>query len=131
MYELLIRLDASFERLIYKYGRPSAAVRYWAPTVTGAIVAYILGSTLAVRWDDVVNWIEDLQDTAKSFLTEWILKPLKNIYTTVRHKEARLAITSNESLNADLEVGFLGKSLRVYPMILHFLAVISLWNEWS
>ncbi|KAI8825635.1 ATP synthase regulation protein NCA2-domain-containing protein [Fimicolochytrium jonesii] len=96
-------LDSVFDRLRRTYGRPSHATRYWLPTVVISVAAYVGGKTLAVRWDDVVAWATDARETAKSFCVEWIAKPLDNIYKTVRHKEARLAISSGDSLNADLQ----------------------------
>ncbi|TPX58762.1 hypothetical protein SpCBS45565_g07910 [Spizellomyces sp. 'palustris'] len=103
VYTSFITFDWSFDRLIRKYGRPSRITRYWLPAATGAFLAYSIGSTLALRWDDVVDWVDNLRDTISSFFTEWIVKPLQNVYTTIRHKEAQLAITSSESLNADLK----------------------------
>ncbi|KAJ3012623.1 Nuclear control of ATPase protein 2 [Thoreauomyces humboldtii] len=96
-------LETSFLDLRRKHGRPSVYVRNWVPALVLALGTYQVGSTLAVRWEDVKHWADDFRETAASFFLEWIVKPLENVYTTVRHKEARLSISSGESLSADLK----------------------------
>ncbi|KAI9014778.1 ATP synthase regulation protein NCA2-domain-containing protein [Gaertneriomyces semiglobifer] len=102
VYTSLSTFDDSFASLLQTYGRPSPTARMWAPVLLSSFAAYRAASTLAFRWDDVLEWAEALKDTVASFWSEWILKPLRDIYSTIRHKEARLAIQSSESLNADL-----------------------------
>ncbi|KAJ3045269.1 Nuclear control of ATPase protein 2 [Rhizophlyctis rosea] len=85
------------------YGRPKPLVRYWFPALAGLIISYQLGSTLAIRWNDIVNWANNVRDTAKDFLWDWVVKPLEQVYATVRHQESRLALLGSESLSSDLE----------------------------
>ncbi|KAJ3298805.1 Nuclear control of ATPase protein 2 [Borealophlyctis nickersoniae] len=103
VYLSILSLDAKFERARRKYGRPPLLVRLWAPAVTGAIVTYKLGSNLALRWDDLVAWVGDLQDTARAFIFDWVITPLRQVYATVRHRETRLALLGSESLSSDIE----------------------------
>ena len=86
------------------YGPPSRAIRYWFPVLAGTLITYQLGSSLAIRWKDIVNWANNVRDTAKDFALEWVVKPLQQVYATVRHKESRLALLGSESLSSDLEV---------------------------
>ncbi|TPX57764.1 hypothetical protein PhCBS80983_g03581 [Powellomyces hirtus] len=103
IYSSLQLLEPSFHQLMSRHGRPSALARYWAPVAALTLTAYKVGSTVAVRWDDVQDWANNFKETVLSFFSEWILKPLENIYVTVRHKEARLSLSSGDSLTADLE----------------------------
>ncbi|KAI9106164.1 ATP synthase regulation protein NCA2-domain-containing protein [Phlyctochytrium arcticum] len=101
-YTSFISLEWSFTRLRNKYGRPSRLTRYWFPLTVGALSAYTAKAALVVKKEDIIKYVLNAQDTLYSFFAEWIVKPLQEVYATVRHKEARLAITSAESLNSDL-----------------------------
>ncbi|KAJ3170581.1 Nuclear control of ATPase protein 2 [Geranomyces variabilis] len=103
IYSSLQQLEPTFKRLLRKHGRPSALTRRWVPATTAVFIAYRFGSALALRWDDAKAWAQDLKETAYGFFIEWIVKPIENIYVTVRHKENRLSLTSAGSLTADLE----------------------------
>ncbi|KAJ3161298.1 Nuclear control of ATPase protein 2 [Geranomyces michiganensis] len=103
IYGSLQHHELTFKRLMQKHGRPSPLARRWVPVTSAVFIAYQFGSALAVRWDDVKAWAEDVKETAYDFFVEWIVKPLENIYVTVRHKETRLSLSSAGSLAADLE----------------------------
>lgn len=52
----------------------------------------------------LVRWIQiNIVETASSFYKNWIVKPLVNIWETIRHDDnSKIAITSKNSLNSDL-----------------------------
>ncbi|KAJ3051579.1 Nuclear control of ATPase protein 2 [Rhizophlyctis rosea] len=103
MSSRITTVDAHLNGVRQSYGPPSRAVRYWFPIVASTLITYQLGSSLAIRWNDLVNWANNVRDTARDFALEWVVKPLQQVYATVRHRESRLALLGSESLSSDLE----------------------------
>ncbi|KAH8912788.1 ATP synthase regulation protein NCA2 [Coniochaeta sp. PMI_546] len=90
------------QKLVQQYGRPSRLVRYWLP----GLILFLSSSTilriLANRRADIINWMEDLGNTAKDFWFNWVIEPTRKIIGTIRHDEtSEIAIMSKDSLKAD------------------------------
>lgn len=60
--------------------------------------------TVSLHWKDLVGWARGAVDTIKAVWSTWVVDPVMALYTTVRHRDARLAIMGAESLTSDLEV---------------------------
>jgi nuclear-control-of-ATPase protein 2 len=92
------------QKLVRQYGRPSRLVRYWLP----GLVLFLSSSTIlrvvANRRADIINWMQDLGNTAKDFWFNWVIEPMRKIIGTIRHDEnSEIAIMSRDSLKADRE----------------------------
>jgi ATP synthase regulation protein NCA2 len=92
-----------------KYSRPSWWERQWIPITAGFIATYAVTSYISVsRMVDLVTMsTKNVLDTCQSFVMNWIVEPFVDMWNTIRHKEARLAILGTESVNSDLEVSHL------------------------
>lgn len=88
--------------LVGQYGRPSKLIRYWLP----GLVLFLSSSTIlrvvANRRADIINWMQDLGNTAKDFWFNWVVEPTRKIIGTIRHdSNSEIAIMSRDSLKAD------------------------------
>ncbi|RKO86165.1 hypothetical protein BDK51DRAFT_39813 [Blyttiomyces helicus] len=100
------------------HGIPSALVRAWLPVTLAALAAWQLRSSIAFRWDAIIAFASNARETVVGFLREWVWRPVVDVYETVRHREARLALMGSKSLGSDLdrvETKAIHKTLRLNP----------------
>ncbi|KAJ9142858.1 ATP synthase regulation protein NCA2 [Coniochaeta hoffmannii] len=90
------------QKLVRQYGRPSRLVRYWLPGLALFLSSSTILRVLVNRKADIINWMQDLGNTAKDFWFNWVIEPVRKIIGTIRHDEnSEIAIMSRDSLKAD------------------------------
>ncbi|KAI9207861.1 ATP synthase regulation protein NCA2-domain-containing protein [Polychytrium aggregatum] len=94
-------LEGHYAHLGRSHGRPSFVTRWWLPASLGAFAAWKLSKVLTGQV--ISDYITEIGLTVHSFASEWIYKPLRDIWMTIRHQEAQLALLGAESLNSDIE----------------------------
>ncbi|KAJ3094213.1 Nuclear control of ATPase protein 2 [Phlyctochytrium planicorne] len=90
-------LRSSYEGLFI----PSPIRRLWLPVTSAAILALFIRRSFSLS--EVVSLYHETIKTASVFVSEWLLRPIRDIYETIRHRERKLALLGTESLNSDLE----------------------------
>ncbi|KAJ3129678.1 Nuclear control of ATPase protein 2 [Nowakowskiella sp. JEL0407] len=96
-------LKSELSKLKSIHGAPHYILRNWIPIATTLILANRAASQFYFSFEVYQIWARELYLGAQAFLEEWIWKPMKGIWETVRHKETKLALMGAESLNSDLE----------------------------
>lgn len=84
---------------------PRFLARYWIPVVLFMIYVPSTTYTIAANRAEILRWLrENVVETARGFWRNWIVTPLRNIISTVKHDDdSRIAIMSQESLTSDLD----------------------------
>ncbi|KAJ3401069.1 hypothetical protein CcCBS67573_g07179 [Chytriomyces confervae] len=96
-------LPAALANIQTKYGTPTWFQQYWIHSVAGASAALVVASSLSLNARSIRTLATAIVETAKSLAEDYIFLPLKQMYSTIRHRERRLALMGSDSLNADLE----------------------------
>ncbi|KAJ3239966.1 Nuclear control of ATPase protein 2 [Chytriomyces hyalinus] len=96
-------LPAALARVQKKYGTPTWFQQYWIHSVAGASAAFVIASSLSWNARSLRTLGTAIIETTKSLAQDYIFLPLKQMYSTIRHRERRLALMGSDSLNADLE----------------------------
>ncbi|KAI8844051.1 ATP synthase regulation protein NCA2-domain-containing protein [Chytriomyces cf. hyalinus JEL632] len=96
-------LSAALANIQTKYGTPTWFQQYWIHSVAGASAALVVASSLSLNARSIRTLGTAIVETAKSLAEDYIFLPLKQMYSTIRHRERRLALMGSDSLNADLE----------------------------
>ncbi|RKP06882.1 ATP synthase regulation protein NCA2-domain-containing protein [Thamnocephalis sphaerospora] len=94
---------AATTRVLHANGRPSFLTRYWPMLGAGLLLGPWAAGTLFSYRYSLRDWVRELGTTTRQFLFEWVWRPVRDIYETVRHREPRLAIMGKASLSSDLE----------------------------
>ncbi|RKP37688.1 nuclear control of ATP synthase 2 [Dimargaris cristalligena] len=82
---------------------PSWLTRYWLPVATTGLAVHLTGRWLYGHRGDLTRIAHEIRLTARDYLQHWVLKPLQNVWHTIRHQDQTLALASAESLHSDLE----------------------------
>ena len=95
-----------YERLVQvrlrDLGRPRGLLRWWLPAATALLASGAALSVLYQRQADVVGWIQDAGTTARDFVANWVVTPIRKTLGTIRHdKDSEIALMSRESLEGD------------------------------
>lgn len=102
--ERSLKLSEVNLKVIKSASPPSTLERYYLPVILGYLVFSRSLSTYNIYKNDIFLWIDDAKDTVKNFLVDWIIDPINQMYRTIRHREHRLKLTSQKSLESDLQV---------------------------
>lgn len=88
-----------------KHKQPSLLTKIWPFALLA--YRYIPGivSNIVDNQDEIYTWWkENVYETAVSFWKNWVVKPVMNIWKTIRHDdESKIAVMSKQSLNSDLD----------------------------
>ncbi|KAL7753367.1 Nuclear control of ATPase protein 2 [Sorochytrium milnesiophthora] len=86
------------------HGRPKVTTLYWLPVAVGITGSLWLAHRYRnVTLEDMVAGVVGAYRFVVNGITDWVIKPMRDIYETVRHRERRLAIMGTESLQNDLQ----------------------------
>jgi nuclear-control-of-ATPase protein 2 len=89
-------------KLVVRYGRPSALVRYWLPA--GLLLAFS-GTFFRILFKKkaaILTWVRELGVTVLDFWANWVVEPLRKVIGTIRHDEdSEVALLSKRSLEGD------------------------------
>jgi len=100
----LPQFNASFERRVKKYGRPSRLIRLWLPVTVGILSSSTILRILVNRKADIMTWIQEFGTTCIDFWSNWVVDPVRKVIGTIRHDEgSEVAIMSKRSLEGDRE----------------------------
>lgn len=85
--------------------KPSFLTRYWPSILLTGLYGPSAVITVITNKDEIINFIQNnLIETVKGFWKNWILKPVSNILSTIRHDDnSEISIMSQKSLDSDLE----------------------------
>ena len=98
----LPQFNASFERRVKKYGKPSRLIRLWLPVTIGVLSSSTILRILVNRQADIVTWIREFGATCIDFWSNWVVDPVRKVIGTIRHDEgSEVAIMSKRSLEGD------------------------------
>lgn len=75
--------------------------RWWP----AGIVALYGGLTVLGNWQSILEWFEtSVVDTARAFVTNWVVAPMQTVYQTIRHDpNSTVALMGKQSLMSDLD----------------------------
>lgn len=89
--------------------RPPFLTRAWPYLLSIPVVTLVLGRTIYNSRETLVRWTLEAGETARSFLVDWVVEPVKKILETVRGGEGNgMTLMGKESLKSDLQVGLRG-----------------------
>ncbi|CCH46958.1 hypothetical protein BN7_6564 [Wickerhamomyces ciferrii] len=94
----------SIQQLRSLNSKPSFITRYWPTILLTGVYGPSTILSIITNKDQILEFIQkNLIDTVKGFLNNWILKPVKNILSTIRHDDnSEISIMSQKSLDSDL-----------------------------
>lgn len=98
-------LKHSTHHLVRHHNQPSFLTRFWPLALIGYKYVPEIVQQVVNNREAAILWIRtNIVETVSSFARNWIVKPLVNIWKTIRHDDSsKIAITSKNSLNSDLE----------------------------
>lgn len=101
----LLPLQSAVQKQVAKEaGKPSIWIRYWPLALATVTFGGTALRILFNRRASIAQWGRDVASTARDFWYNWIVEPVSNIISTIRHdEEAQVAIVSRKSLEADME----------------------------
>ncbi|KAJ3104542.1 Nuclear control of ATPase protein 2 [Physocladia obscura] len=82
---------------------PSTLQLYWLPATLGVSLVVTALSSVSRNKLTIAAAADNLLKTAHAFVADYIMAPLLQIYSTIRHKERRLALMGELSLSSDLD----------------------------
>ena len=101
---ILPNQDTHTSTLVALYGRPSTITRYWP---LGATILFSGSTILRLLFnnkENIISWIQDSYTTVIDFWQNWVVKPITDIISTIRHDESsQIALMSRQSLQADMD----------------------------
>ncbi|KZT60280.1 NCA2-domain-containing protein [Calocera cornea HHB12733] len=106
---LLATLDAlqtsarTHDAIVAPHAPPSRWTRLWPRLVFLPVIAYFAARSLYASREQVWGWIKDSKETAKGFITSWVIEPVKEILKTIRTGEGEVQVVSKEGLKSDLD----------------------------
>jgi nuclear control of ATPase protein 2 len=90
--------------LMSMYGRPSILTRYWPMGTFFAFSGSTILKLLFNRRANLVTWAMDTYTTITDFWRNWVITPIVNIISTIRHEDSsQIALMSGQSLQADMD----------------------------
>ncbi|KAK7204149.1 ATP synthase regulation protein NCA2-domain-containing protein [Myxozyma melibiosi] len=112
MAERMIRIADEFlpvqavaqREALKEAGKPKFWIRYWPVCLASVTFGGTALRILFNRRASIAQWAQDAAATTMDFWYNWIVEPVKNIISTIRHDDAaQVAIVSRKSLQADME----------------------------
>ncbi|TPX48167.1 hypothetical protein SeMB42_g03112 [Synchytrium endobioticum] len=102
-YQILKTANPKLPTLTAKHGPPSPVLRHWPRALPSLLALNTLSKTLTVsNYTLIATSVSESFTTIHSFAIDWILKPLQDIYMTIRHREPQLVALGSLSLDADM-----------------------------
>ncbi|KAK4705974.1 nuclear control of ATPase protein 2, partial [Phenoliferia sp. Uapishka_3] len=84
--------------------RPSPVIRAWPYLLSIPLSFYLVGRTVYTSRETLRRYANTAGDTARGFIIDWVVEPIKKILETVRHgDDGAMALMGKESLRSDLE----------------------------
>ncbi|KNE66760.1 hypothetical protein AMAG_11255 [Allomyces macrogynus ATCC 38327] len=87
---------------IQTHRRPNAVVRWWLPVVTAALCSTVAAQQVQVSWPTLIAAGRAAVEFCQHAVADYIVKPARDVFETVRHREHRLAVMGAKSLASDL-----------------------------
>lgn len=86
------------------YGRPSRLTRYWPAGATLLLSGSTILRFLLNKRAELTTATRDAATTVIDFWRNWVVAPLTDIISTIRHEEgSQIALMGQESLKADMD----------------------------
>jgi len=86
------------------YGRPSRLVRYWPAAGTLLLCGSTILRVLVNNRAELITWARDTATTIIDFWRNWVVAPLTDIISTIRHDDAnQIALMGRQSLKSDMD----------------------------
>ena len=108
------------------YGRPFWLVRYWPAAVTLLLSGSTILRILANKRVELTTWARDTATTIVDFWRNWVVVPLTDIISTIRHDDVnQIALMGRQSLKSDMDslermvVEFAAKNPQYIPLEYH------------
>jgi len=101
--QLITKYDVILSHAIAKTSPPPFLLRIFPQTVLGLTLSYFAYQQIAGRSLDIQEWLRDNQIILNNLIKEWILKPVREIYSTIRYNEPRLALMRPDELEVELK----------------------------
>ena len=98
----LSRYESTTRNFHERFGNPGQLARYWHYSVFGLCLLGIGINRLS--FGIIRGWVDNSVQIVKSFVSNWIIQPLLDVYETIRYKDNNLSVLGAESLASDLEV---------------------------
>src|SRR5271156_3063885 len=101
---ILPNQDTHTSTLVTLYGRPSTITRYWPLGATLLFSGSTILRLLLNNRANIISWFQDSYTTIIDFWQNWVVKPITDIISTIRHDESsQIALMSRQSLQADMD----------------------------
>ena len=94
----------ALEELHLPLVRPSRLARYWPSALLGMVVFGVGRRFLSLNRQLLLSTITDAVVIVRHYVSEWLLKPLHQMYSTIRHDRRQLAVMDASALRLDVEV---------------------------
>ncbi|KAI9168591.1 Nuclear control of ATPase protein 2 [Blastocladiella emersonii ATCC 22665] len=92
-----------FVSVLANHGRPGVLTRSWLP-LSASLLAFSVGvQQLRFNWTSLTATARSTVAFVANGVRDWILRPVVDMYETVRHREHRLALMGARSLASDLD----------------------------
>jgi nuclear-control-of-ATPase protein 2 len=95
---------------------PSALTRAWPYLLSLPLISYTAGRLVYANRDSLVKFAKESAETARRFVIDWVVEPVKKILETVRGGET-VGLMGRESLKSDLDVRFFPLSFLLTPFV--------------
>ncbi|KAJ2786221.1 Nuclear control of ATPase protein 2 [Coemansia javaensis] len=109
------RISAAVGLRVRESRRPSLLARCWLPAALALAGARWLSSYISGHREGLREWLADGLFTARNYVLQYILAPLRSGYETIRYGRHTYSVMTEESLASDLRslegmaVGFAGR----------------------
>lgn len=101
---ILPNQDTHTSTLASIYGRPSLLTRYWPLGVTLFFSGSSISNLLLNKRLELTIWIRDSYTTVVDFWRNWVITPIYDIISTIRHEDSsQIALLGRQSLEADMK----------------------------
>lgn len=102
---LLPRTKDQIQLIRAQNSKPGLLTRYWPSILLTGLYGPSAVVAVISNKEQIVEFIKvNLIETVKGFWTNWILKPVSNILSTIRHDDnSEISIMSKQSLDSDLD----------------------------
>ncbi|KAK9454491.1 ATP synthase regulation protein NCA2-domain-containing protein [Dipodascopsis uninucleata] len=96
--------DSTKRSILKSSGKPDMVTRYWPVAFLSLTFGSAILNTLFRKQASIKQWIEDAGSTLVDFWYNWVVDPIKNILSTIRHDDdAEIAIVGRKSLESDMD----------------------------
>ncbi|ODV60587.1 Nca2p [Ascoidea rubescens DSM 1968] len=97
--------NKNINKFLVKNSKPKFLTRYWILILILLKVGPNQFVNLFHNYPLIISWIKvNLIDSLIGIYHSWLLKPLQNIFNTIKHDDnSMIALVSNKSLESDLE----------------------------